>query len=150
MLTTKSQPSGSDTTTCPKSASIVQREQLKFVSIPSGTLVKVLPEPSPIWLIIGGVRYGYTSWEKFTRFHKEDARVEVLADPDSVPEGTPFGDDLELITYENGPVFLLNNGRKRGFTSAEIFNQYQANWGKIHVYSAGVVAAIPEDAPLPG
>jgi hypothetical protein len=63
MLTTKSQPAGSDVTTCAKSASIVQRDQLKFVSIPSGTLVKVLPEPSPIWLIIGGVRYGYTSWK---------------------------------------------------------------------------------------
>lgn len=127
----------------------VKQDQLKFIAIQNGTLITTLG-PGPIWLVIGGVKYGYTSWELYTRFHKPDATVYPLADPEAVPEGAPFGSDLELITYAGGPVYLLNHGRKRGFTSAEIFNKYQGNWDKINTYSQGVVAAIPEDPPFPG
>jgi hypothetical protein len=130
-------------------ASIAQEGMLEFTYIPNGTLVKLAHNPSPIWMVIDGRRYGYTSWAKFISVHKDGPLVEVLADPDRVPEGEPFGDDLELITYPNGPVYLLNHGKKRGFTSAAIFNQYQYNWSKIKVYSAGVVAAIPELPPFP-
>lgn len=149
MVTLSSKPRSCDSGIKQGAQIIAQQELLSFATITNGTLVKVLPDPSPIWMIISGVRYGYTSWEKFTRVHKDGPLVQVLADPDRVPESDPFGDDLELITFDNGPVYLLNHGKKRGFTSAAIFDQYQYDWNKIKTYSAGVVAAIPELPPFP-
>ncbi len=121
----------------------IAREHMLAVNIPNGTLIsRVGTAPSPVWMVISGSKYGYTSWEKFIRVQKPDAKVFPVDNADSIPDAPVWGDDIELITAPNSPVFLLSNGIKHGFTSGDIFNAYQYDWSKIHSYSVGALNAI--------
>lgn len=126
----------------------IERVSFLQLDIPNGTLVTGIGV-SPVWLVISGVRYGYTSMEKFLRVHNQNATIYTIANVGDIPEGAPFADDLELISAENRPVFLLNDRRMTGFSSGEIFNSYQCNWRRVNKYSQGVIDAIAQNTPFP-
>ena len=129
------------------------------INIPAyaGKLLKTSSPSSGIFLIDNSTKRPFSSAEALNSNGYDWNKIltvteAVLVD---IPLGTPIG--VNVVSYagktvkSNSPssgVFLIENGTKRPFSSAEALNSHKYSWANILTLSEAAMAEIPTGATL--
>ena len=89
---------------------------------PNGVLVDIGDANHTIYLITGGQRQGIPSPTVFASYGYSFGKVVAANSYDqALPEGDVIKYADGTIVNDNGTMFLIGNGQKRGFSSADVF-----------------------------
>ncbi len=112
---------------------------------PNGTVI-LGTDNRTVYVISNGVRKGFATPEEYNSHGYNFSEIVSANSTDlSLPEGSvmPFLDGtLVLDTSDGRTIYIINSGKKRGFTSPEVFNglgyKYsQAVKGNLSLYQTG-------------
>ena len=112
-----------------------------------------------VFVIKDGKRCGIPSAEVFNASGFKWDKVIKISDVDlkAIPEGPaieapikpyPKAKDGDLIKGSGDGIFLIKDGKRCGFTSAEAFNGKGYKWDKVVKISDTDLEAIPEGDPI--
>jgi len=102
---------------------------------PDGSLLQKFDEPTVYYLEDGKKRAMSMSGEDFSQmgFKGEDLKKVFESDLKMYTDGTiiKYGPDDSLVSAESGAVYLIEKGKKRIFTSAQLFEYLGYKWKDI-------------------
>ncbi len=124
---------------------------------PSGSLLQAKGEGG-VWLIQGGQKRPFTSKSALTSRFDENKIIQVDKSVlDKYSTGAPIKfPNYSLIKSPRGTIFLLVDGKKRGFTSSAVFKTFgynpeevmNASWEDINSYIDGEPLSATSTYPI--
>jgi len=89
---------------------------------PNGVLVDIGDANHTVYLITGGQRQGIPSPTVFASYgYSFDKVVPANSYDQALPEGEVMKYADGTLVNDNGTIFLIGNGQKRGFTTADVY-----------------------------
>jgi len=115
-------------------------------SYPNGALLKVKGDPT-IWLIEDSMRKGIPSAGIFESRFKWESIVEILSNDTlgeyAIGEAAKYPDGT-LLASASGTVYAISEGKKRGITSPEIFEELGYKWENVIAVSNAELEQYPD------
>ncbi len=107
-------------------------------------------ETKTYYLIEDGKKRAFTSKAVFlSRYNTTDAVFISKTDLDKYPDGTPIKyADNTLLRSPKGTVYLVQNDKKRGFSSREVLRRIGFSPEEIIAATQEEIDAIPEESPI--
>jgi len=107
-------------------------------------------ETKTYYLIEDGKKRAFTTKAVFlSRYNTTDAVFASKTDLDTYPDGTPIKyADNTLLRSPKGTVYLIQNDKKRGFSSREVLRRIGFSPEEITPASQEEIDAIPEATPI--
>jgi peptidoglycan hydrolase-like amidase len=104
---------------------------------PDGSLLQTINSPMVYLIEQGKKRVFEMTGEQFSHLGFEWPTIKKVSLEDltaySDGQKIKYGSDGELVTTKNSTVYLIENGKKRAFTSATLFNKLGYDWSKIKI-----------------
>lgn len=106
---------------------------VKISAPPTTTEVHLTAPKGGIYLILGAKARHIANMNVYVSMFKEFKWRELSKEVvDAMPKGPPLDADPSLVAPPGGmPVFLIDDGKKRGIQNPDIFNNYGFDWDKI-------------------
>lgn len=123
----------------------------------NGKPIRTSSPNSGVFLVENGVKRPFTSVEALYSHKYTWENVLTVSDAlmTEIPTGDPLGINVAAYAGKllkgsapSSGVFLIENGTKRPFDSADALNSYGYDWSKILTVSDTVLADIPLGSPL--
>ncbi len=123
----------------------------------NGKAIKGSAAGSGVYLIENGIKRAFDSVDALYSHNYSWDKVITVSDTliASIPTGPTVGINIAAYTGKlikssaaNSGVYLVDSTSRRPFDSAEAFNSYGYNWGKIQTVPDVVMADIPVGAPI--
>jgi hypothetical protein len=118
------------------------------LTYPDGTLIKA-PEERVYLLEEGRKRPIPTPGVLKSRFKETDAVVVTNDQLAAYPDGEAVSyRDGSLINVPGGPVWVVSEGKRLGFASAEIFERLSYSWSRVKPVTDAELRLHPEGPPI--